>query len=207
MAPKKHRVRREQFAQVRKTAGYTQEQLAEALGIERGAPSRWETGVVSPAAYLRPRIAKLFKISEKRLNELLWPQQADRSATNVWEPGSERQAQPASATPASTVPQEAAAAGEAQGDELALQSRGGLLLPVLVSGQPVLIPVDADVVEASGLGALLGEQAGLAWAIAEDGQTGQAASVMEGATVFSGSCEELATLLVAGLAFVWGYYE
>ena len=43
MAQKK-KAKREEFAQVRKSAGYTQEQLAEALGVERGTPSRWETG-------------------------------------------------------------------------------------------------------------------------------------------------------------------
>jgi transcriptional regulator with XRE-family HTH domain len=203
MAPKKQRVRREQFAQVRKTAGYTQEKLAEALGIERGAPSRWETGAASPAVYLRPQIAKLLKMSEKQLNELLWPQGAGRSASNVREPGAEQQAQPASATPVSAAkPHEAAPPSEPQGHELASQPRGGMLLPVMVNRQLVLMPVDADAVETSGLGALVGKQTSLAWATFGDGddETRRAAPAMEGLPVFSGPSDELVTLLVASLA-------
>ena len=41
MAPKKKKPKRTQFAQARKTAGYTQEQFAEALNIDRSTPSRW----------------------------------------------------------------------------------------------------------------------------------------------------------------------
>jgi transcriptional regulator with XRE-family HTH domain/tetratricopeptide (TPR) repeat protein len=76
---RRKKFKREQFAEVRKTAGYTQEQLAEALNIDRGAPSRWETGVASPSAYLRPKLAKLLKVSPVELNELLWSKEASRS--------------------------------------------------------------------------------------------------------------------------------
>jgi hypothetical protein len=36
-------------------------------------------------------------------------------------------------------------------------THAGVLLPVIVNGHPVLLPLDADTVAASGLGAYLGE--------------------------------------------------
>lgn len=40
-------------------AGYTQEQLADILGISRPAVTLWETGVNSPRSDMLPKIANL----------------------------------------------------------------------------------------------------------------------------------------------------
>lgn len=43
----------------RKAAGYTQEALADALGVTRGALGMWEIGKAWPSAALLPKIADL----------------------------------------------------------------------------------------------------------------------------------------------------
>lgn len=201
MAGKK-RLRRAQFAQVRKSAGYTQESLAEALGIERTAPSRWETGIVSPAAHLRPQIAKLFEISQKRLNELLWPEGADHSTPDVEEPSVEQLDQPPQAPPASAAMPQELVPDKPPGHESVCQPPGELLLPVIMNGHPVLIPVTTGVLAANGLDALLAEQTGCASVISDEreDEVRLAVAAMQDLAAFPGSPDELASLLMAGLA-------
>lgn len=43
----------------RKAAGYTQQQLAKALGVERVTVANWETGVNWPSARVLPDIADM----------------------------------------------------------------------------------------------------------------------------------------------------
>lgn len=50
--------KRRHFAQRRKAVGYSQEQLAERLGVERSTVVRWERGETEPQPWLRPRIAR-----------------------------------------------------------------------------------------------------------------------------------------------------
>lgn len=63
--------RRRSFAQARKAAGYTQERLAEALGVDRTTVARWEAGGAEPQPWQRPRIAETFGLSLDKLAQLL----------------------------------------------------------------------------------------------------------------------------------------
>ncbi len=64
-------VKRRSFAQTRKAAGYTQESLAERLGVDRTTVARWESGEYAPQPWLRPRIAEAFGVSLAVCRELL----------------------------------------------------------------------------------------------------------------------------------------
>jgi transcriptional regulator with XRE-family HTH domain len=57
--------------QARRAAGYSQESLAEALGVDRSTVARWEAGDHQPLPYLRPKIARLLSVSREELTELL----------------------------------------------------------------------------------------------------------------------------------------
>ena len=65
--------RRERLAQRRKALGLTQEQLAELLDVERTTVTRWERGQAQPQPWLRPRLARVLRVSADRLAELLAP--------------------------------------------------------------------------------------------------------------------------------------
>ncbi len=64
-------VKRRSFAQARKAAGFTQEDLAERLGVDRTTVARWEAGEYAPQPWQRPRIAEAFGLSPGACNELL----------------------------------------------------------------------------------------------------------------------------------------
>ncbi|MGH4014215.1 MAG: helix-turn-helix domain-containing protein [Pseudonocardiaceae bacterium] len=68
MAAKRHRL-----AQRRKTVGFTQEGLAEQLGIDPKTVRRWESGETEdgPQPWLRPNLAHCLQISTDQLEELL----------------------------------------------------------------------------------------------------------------------------------------
>lgn len=53
----------EKFVQLRKRAGYTQEELADILQVSRQAISRWEMGTAVPDSSNLLQISKLFKVS------------------------------------------------------------------------------------------------------------------------------------------------
>ena len=57
----------ENFKQLRKQRGWTQEQTAELLGVSSQAISKWETGNALPDISLLPVIANLYCISTDRL--------------------------------------------------------------------------------------------------------------------------------------------
>jgi transcriptional regulator with XRE-family HTH domain len=63
--------RRVRLAQHRKAAGYSQEQLAELLGIERSTIGRWETATTAPQPWLRPKLAQALKVTPDKLEALL----------------------------------------------------------------------------------------------------------------------------------------
>jgi len=64
-------VKRRSFARTRRAAGFTQESLAERLGVDRTTVARWESGEYSPQPWLRPRIAEAFGVSLGALSELI----------------------------------------------------------------------------------------------------------------------------------------
>ena len=76
--------RRDRLARARKAAGYTQESLAEDLGIDRTTVARWEAGKWQPLPYLRPKLARLLGLTAAELSEILSAPiatSASRSAT------------------------------------------------------------------------------------------------------------------------------
>ncbi len=64
-------VKRRSFARARKAAGYTQEGLAEDLGVDRTTVARWEAGRAEPKPWQRPKIAEAFGLSLCACNQLL----------------------------------------------------------------------------------------------------------------------------------------
>ncbi|MFE4367298.1 helix-turn-helix transcriptional regulator [Streptomyces sp. NPDC056835] len=63
--------KRIRLAQRRKSAGFTQETLAEHLGVERSTVGRWESAETEPQAWLRPKLARAFKITSDELQAAL----------------------------------------------------------------------------------------------------------------------------------------
>ncbi|MEU9242837.1 helix-turn-helix domain-containing protein [Streptomyces sp. NPDC048385] len=63
--------KRIRFARRRKSAGFTQEGLAEHLGVERSTVGRWESADTEPQAYIRPKLAGALKVSRDELQALL----------------------------------------------------------------------------------------------------------------------------------------
>lgn len=63
--------RRQRFAQRRRAVGFSQEGLAERLGIDRSTVARWETGETEPLPWLRPKLARVLQVSIEQLDELL----------------------------------------------------------------------------------------------------------------------------------------
>ncbi len=63
--------RRPGLARQRKAVGFSQEELAEHLGVERSTVVRWEAGETEPQPQLRPRIARALQVSLAHFDELL----------------------------------------------------------------------------------------------------------------------------------------
>jgi transcriptional regulator with XRE-family HTH domain len=59
------------LVRARKAAGFTQEELAYRLGVDRSTIGRWESGETEPLPWLRPKLANLLDITRARLDELL----------------------------------------------------------------------------------------------------------------------------------------
>lgn len=66
MAGKRYRL-----GSTRKAAGFSQERLAEAVGVERSTVMRWERGETRPQPWARPKLARALGISDQALSELL----------------------------------------------------------------------------------------------------------------------------------------
>ncbi|NUK22820.1 helix-turn-helix domain-containing protein [Streptomyces lunaelactis] len=62
--------KRQGFAKRRKACGYTQEQFADALAVDRTTVQRWEKGDNDPQSWLRPRIATLLGMTPGELDSL-----------------------------------------------------------------------------------------------------------------------------------------
>lgn len=65
------RRRRPKLAAARKSAGYTQEALAEVLHVERSTVIRWEAGRHAPVPYLWPKLAHVLGLTREQLQQLL----------------------------------------------------------------------------------------------------------------------------------------
>jgi DNA-binding XRE family transcriptional regulator len=65
--------RRHRLAQRRKTVGFTQETLAEQLGVDSTTVRRWESGATEngPQPWIRPKLARYLQVSVEELEELL----------------------------------------------------------------------------------------------------------------------------------------
>ncbi len=63
--------RRHRFAVHRRALGYSQERLAEAIGVERTTVARWERGETDPQPWARPKIAEVLQISVEELDTIL----------------------------------------------------------------------------------------------------------------------------------------
>jgi transcriptional regulator with XRE-family HTH domain/tetratricopeptide (TPR) repeat protein len=55
----------------RKAVGFSQDQLAEKLKVDRSTVARWESGETEPQPWIRPRLARALKVSVDKLGELL----------------------------------------------------------------------------------------------------------------------------------------
>ncbi|TKG66263.1 helix-turn-helix transcriptional regulator [Prauserella endophytica] len=62
------------LANRRVIAGYTQEGLAEALGVDRTTIGRWERGKQQPQPWQRPDLAHKLGITLEQLDGMLRPQ-------------------------------------------------------------------------------------------------------------------------------------
>ena len=63
--------KRQGLAARRKAAGFSQEQLAERLSIDRSTVARWESGETEPQPWIRPRLARVLQVSLDQLDRLL----------------------------------------------------------------------------------------------------------------------------------------
>jgi transcriptional regulator with XRE-family HTH domain len=65
--------RRDALAAHREALGFTQETLAQALGVELSTVGRWERGTLTPQPWRRPDLASILKLSLEDLDVLLNP--------------------------------------------------------------------------------------------------------------------------------------
>ncbi|MFV2194765.1 helix-turn-helix transcriptional regulator [Nocardiopsis sp. LOL_012] len=63
--------KRVRLAQQRKVAGLSQEKLAGLLGVERSTVVRWETAETEPQPWVRPKLARVLKVTSEELHALL----------------------------------------------------------------------------------------------------------------------------------------
>lgn len=63
--------KRRALAERRKVVGYTQEQLAEVLEVERSTVVRWEAGGTTPQPWCRPKLAEALAVSLDELHDML----------------------------------------------------------------------------------------------------------------------------------------
>ncbi len=73
----------EKFAEKRKAKGFTQDEVAEKLGVTPQAVSKWENNVSCPDITLLPQIAKLYGTS---IDELLSPDEKIEPTVKMVEP-------------------------------------------------------------------------------------------------------------------------
>ncbi|MGP2437034.1 helix-turn-helix transcriptional regulator [Streptomyces sp. JW3] len=77
-------VKRQRLARRRKASGYTQEEFAEALRVDRTTVQRWERGDAEPQPHQRPKLAKLLRLTSRGLDELLAADVLPAADTSGW---------------------------------------------------------------------------------------------------------------------------
>ncbi len=83
--------RRHRLAQRRKTVGFTQETLAERLGVDSTTVRRWESGETEngPQPWIRPKLARYLQVSVEQLEELLHESVTDDLSADAQRVGSD----------------------------------------------------------------------------------------------------------------------
>ncbi|RBM22354.1 hypothetical protein DI005_07635 [Prauserella sp. PE36] len=80
-------VRRQSLAERREALGYTQETLAQEMGVDRSTVARWERGVQSPQPWMRPTLAKALQLTPASLAAMLGGSAPDRALASAVAPG------------------------------------------------------------------------------------------------------------------------
>jgi DNA-binding XRE family transcriptional regulator len=75
--------KRHRLVSTRKEAGFSQERLAETVGVERTTVMRWERGETTPQPWARPKLARALGISVQALSELLGEPAQPESAVSA----------------------------------------------------------------------------------------------------------------------------
>jgi transcriptional regulator with XRE-family HTH domain len=96
-------VKRNRLAARRKAIGFSQEQLADRLRIDRSTVGRWESGETAPQPWVRTQLAKVLQVSADKLDELLAEGKPDSLAEIVSDLS---QVSAQALTPGSGVPNE-----------------------------------------------------------------------------------------------------
>ena len=82
--------KRRALAGRRRVVGYTQEQLAAVLGVERTTVVRWEAGETTPQPWCRPKLAQALDVSVQELDTMLAEgrtveDERSRSSSEPWD--------------------------------------------------------------------------------------------------------------------------
>ncbi|TDC75474.1 helix-turn-helix domain-containing protein [Streptomyces hainanensis] len=78
------RARRQRLAERRKVAGYSQESLAERLGVDRTTIGRWERGDSTPQPHVRRKLATILDITTGELDALLFTPDCVQASKFDW---------------------------------------------------------------------------------------------------------------------------
>jgi transcriptional regulator with XRE-family HTH domain len=73
--------KRARLATRRRAVGFSQDQLAERLKVDRSTVARWESGESEPQPWMRPRLARALAVSVDQLGDLL--SEADSAASET----------------------------------------------------------------------------------------------------------------------------